>query len=71
VFNLKEIKPGDKGWVILPLDKDGWWAFVNTVINLLAACMKFRIVFWDVLPCKIIVDRRFRGAYCLHHQGDE
>jgi hypothetical protein len=31
--------------------------------------MKFRIVFWDVLPCKIIVDRRFRGACCLHHQG--
>jgi hypothetical protein len=28
----------------------------------------FRIVFWDVLPCKRIVDRRFRGAYCLHHQ---
>jgi hypothetical protein len=31
----------------------------------------FRFVFWDVLPCKIIVDRRFRGTYCLHHQGDE
>jgi hypothetical protein len=29
----------------------------------------FRIVFWDELPCKIIVDRRFKGAYCLHHQG--
>jgi hypothetical protein len=29
----------------------------------------FRIVFWDVLPCKMIVHRRFRGAYCLHHQG--
>jgi hypothetical protein len=29
----------------------------------------FRIVFWDVLPCKIIVDQLFRGAYCLHHQG--
>jgi hypothetical protein len=29
----------------------------------------FRIVFWDVLPCKIIVDRRFRGTCCLHHQG--
>jgi hypothetical protein len=29
----------------------------------------FRIVFWDVLPCKIIVDRRFRGAYCIHHHG--
>jgi hypothetical protein len=32
--------------------------------------MMFRIVFWDVLPCKIIVDRRFRGAYCLHHQDE-
>jgi hypothetical protein len=31
--------------------------------------MKFRIVFWDVLPCKIIVDRRLRGTCCLHHQG--
>jgi hypothetical protein len=27
--------------------------------------MKFKIVFWDLLPCKIIVDRRFRGTYCL------
>jgi hypothetical protein len=36
---------------------------------LTAASMKFRTVFWDVLPCKIIVDRRFRGTCCLHHQG--
>jgi hypothetical protein len=36
---------------------------------LTAASMMFRIVFWDVLPCKMIVDRRFRGAYCLNHQG--
>jgi hypothetical protein len=36
---------------------------------LTAASMKFRIVFWDVLPCKIIVDRVFRGTCCLHHQG--
>jgi hypothetical protein len=27
----------------------------------------FRAAFWVVLPCKMIVDRRFRGAYCLHH----
>jgi hypothetical protein len=26
---------------------------------LTAASMKFRIIFWDVLPCKVIVDRRF------------
>jgi hypothetical protein len=27
--------------------------------------------FWDALaPCSLVgVDRRFRGAYCLHHQG--
>jgi hypothetical protein len=30
-----------------------------------------RIVFWDVLPCKMIVDRRFRGAYCLHHSTSQ
>jgi hypothetical protein len=28
-----------------------------------------QIVFWDILPCKMIVDRRYRGSYCLHHQG--
>jgi hypothetical protein len=38
---------------------------------LTAARMKFRFVFWDVLPCKIIVDRRFRGTCCLHHQDDD
>jgi hypothetical protein len=31
--------------------------------------MKFR-VFWDVAPCSHVeFDRRFRGAYCVHHQG--
>jgi hypothetical protein len=29
-------------------------------------------VFWDFAPRSLVeVDRRFRGAYCLHHQGDE
>jgi hypothetical protein len=28
-------------------------------------------VFWDTAPCSLVeVERRFRGAYCLHHQGD-
>jgi hypothetical protein len=31
--------------------------------DLTSASMKFRFVFWDVLPCKIIVDRRFRGRW--------
>jgi hypothetical protein len=26
--------------------------------------------FWDIAPCTLVtVDRRFRSAYCLHHQG--
>jgi hypothetical protein len=27
---------------------------------------------WNVAPGSLVeVDRRFRGAYCLHHQGDD
>jgi hypothetical protein len=25
---------------------------------------------WATAPCSLGVDRRYRGAYCLHHQGD-
>jgi hypothetical protein len=33
--------------------------------------MKFR-VFWHVALCSDVeMDWRFRGAYCLHHQGDD
>jgi hypothetical protein len=31
--------------------------------------MKFSVVFWDILPCKIIVDRRFRGASTIILHG--
>jgi hypothetical protein len=31
--------------------------------------LKFRVL-WAVAPCSHVeVDRRFKGAYCLHHQG--
>jgi hypothetical protein len=51
--------------------------FSNTIIMLINTLhvvsynlklkLKFR-VFWDVLPCsQVDFDRRFRGAYCLHH----
>jgi hypothetical protein len=27
--------------------------------------------FWDVAPCSVVeIDRRFRDAYCLHHEVD-
>jgi hypothetical protein len=29
-------------------------------------------VFWDVAPRSLVeIDRRFRGASCLHHEGDD
>jgi hypothetical protein len=32
---------------------------------------EYEDVLWDVAPCSLVeIDRRFRGAYCLHHQGD-
>jgi hypothetical protein len=35
---------------------------------LTAASMKIR-AFWDIAQCNLVrVDRRFTGAYCLHHQ---
>jgi hypothetical protein len=37
---------------------------------LTAANMKIRAV-WDITPCSpVVVDRRFRGADCLHNQDD-
>jgi hypothetical protein len=37
---------------------------------LTAASMKMA-VFWFVAPCSLVeVYRRFRGACCLHNQGD-
>jgi len=36
-----------------------------------AASMKYR-AFWDVPPCSHVeVDRHFKGAHCLHHQGHD
>jgi hypothetical protein len=36
----------------------------------MTARMKMR-VFWDIAPCSLFgAARRFRSAYCLHHQGD-
>jgi hypothetical protein len=38
---------------------------------LTAVSMKM-IAYWNIAPCSLVVeDLRFRGSYCLHHQGDE
>jgi hypothetical protein len=38
----------------------------------MAVSMKMIIAFWDVVPFSLVeVDRCFRGAYYLHHEGDD
>jgi hypothetical protein len=27
--------------------------------------------FWDIVPCSLVVDRRFRGVYYFHHHRPE
>jgi hypothetical protein len=42
----------------------------NLAIN--STEIQMRGAFWDTAPCSSAeVDGRFRGAYCLHHEGDE
>jgi hypothetical protein len=33
------------------------------LVSILTTLSLIRAVFWVILPCKVIVDRRFRGAY--------
>jgi hypothetical protein len=40
--------------------------------QILTAATVKRTAFWDIAPCCIVeVDRRLRGAYCLHHHSDD
>jgi hypothetical protein len=42
------------------------------IFQVLAAASRKMRAFGDTTPCSLVrVDRSSRGAYCLHHQGDE
>jgi hypothetical protein len=61
----------ENAWYYIP---EGWNLHTRRRENLKSNLksvflLEFIIVFWDVLPCKIIVDRRFRGTCCLNHKG--
>jgi hypothetical protein len=39
--------------------------------QIIAAAGMMMAAYWDVAPCIIVeADRRFRGAYCVHHRPD-
>jgi hypothetical protein len=70
-----------KSWVAAPRGLVGWrwrqyvppksWYLPTVRFQVLTTASIKLAVFWVVAPCSLIeVYRRFRGACCLHHQGD-
>jgi hypothetical protein len=39
-------------------------------IQVLTAARMNKRAFWDIAPCSLGVDRRFRDESCRQHQGD-
>jgi hypothetical protein len=41
-------------------------------VHVLTEAIMKMMAFWGIALCGLVeVNRRFRGAYCLHHQGDD
>jgi hypothetical protein len=41
-------------------------------VQVLTAASRTMTAFWNIVPCSLVeVDRRFRGAYCFHHQEND
>jgi hypothetical protein len=69
-IGLKERK-GDASDLIVTYPEDRDSMFIQNVGKYVPTNMKFRIL-WDVaLYSHVVVDRRFRGAYCLYHRPDD
>jgi hypothetical protein len=51
-----------------------WWiwkGWQSTVVRISRQTARKSTLCWNVKPCTVVeIDRRFRGAYCLHHQRD-
>jgi hypothetical protein len=50
-----------------------WYKLIHITSHSEATAVRTKMtVFWDVAPRSLAeIDGRFRGAYCLRHQGDE
>jgi hypothetical protein len=47
-------------------NKEAFNDWINQIITQLT-----NAVFWDATPCGSCKNRRFRGTYWRHHQGDK
>jgi hypothetical protein len=44
----------------------------KVLIQVLTTTSMKMVIFWDVAACSLVdIDRRFRGAYCLHHRPED
>jgi hypothetical protein len=61
--------------VLIKMKAATFFKFLSKSIVTVDVCMHITLNMtglWDIAPCSLHdVDRRFRRAYCLHHQGDE
>jgi hypothetical protein len=49
-----------------------WYKLTDVSEVLIASIITAMSDFWDNAPGSLVeIDRRFSGAYCRHHQGDE
>jgi hypothetical protein len=68
LHSTDEFSPDMCSRVVLTHFSNGRW-FVR--FQVLTAASMMMVVFWVVAPCSLVeFYRRFKGACCLHHQGD-
>jgi hypothetical protein len=58
-------------WIVLQNNNLYKLVTLHVRFQVLTAASLKMTAFWDVAPCSVVeVGRRFRDAYCLHHEGD-
>jgi hypothetical protein len=57
--------------IAMLLHADGVGKYKQVRFQFLTVASMKMAVFWVIVPCSLVeVCHCFRGAYCLHHQGD-
>jgi hypothetical protein len=79
-INITELQKGERGFsLMIPLISQNWKELPHKLNGSVSGCVRFEVlaavymrnaVFWVVTPCGQYDNRRFRGTYLIHHQGE-